>query len=171
MNSDQRNKTKLYVNKLLPVVRQRLFSNAAQAYNQTGSHASTQATITNKHDRARLIHLYFLPAAQPYWATIKNPLNRTQLDSPFNEVNQAYNMLAQLFNDYENIIFQNETISYENGIKISPYKPRYDAMKTLADKCYELDPQSLGRPNRDGAWIKKEFSTMKTAITKVKQPL
>lgn len=155
MSSDQKNKTNEFIGKPYSPVRERIFRDAVNAANTTAAESSSRNETTNKHD----IHLYSYAAAQPYWQIVKYPLSRTQLHSTVDQrddaTTEAYNTLAALFHDYENVVFQNQTVKYASDrVKVTPYEPRIEEMTTLANCCWELDPQSAGCPLRNGAWIK-----------------
>jgi hypothetical protein len=66
----------------------------------------------------------------------------------------SFEHLADCFNDYENVVFQNVTREFENGVAVEPYVARA-GFEAIAPSCYDLNPTNNSRPIRDGEWIKK----------------
>ena len=109
-------------------------NNIALQYERENT-AETQcdAESTNKHDRARLLHLYVYPGAQAFWSQTATRRSRQELDAPDGTV-APFSALAEMFNDYVAVVFQNATICHgEDGRPLTPFQT-LNGMENIADR-------------------------------------
>jgi len=118
----QKNKVKDFFNKLTIPVQQCVVNHCLELERQQVDLESTRSENTSKHDRARLIHLWMAPSAQTHWTHALSPLPRLVLDDRPNR-KAPYDALADMFNNYEEYVFQNTTIEYgDDGKATVPWK-------------------------------------------------
>lgn len=129
-------------------------------------HGKVRSENTNKHDRARLLHLYKDPRAQMAWTGAYNPLSRKDLDSPA-RTSQYFDTLASMFNDYKSYTYQNAVVKYDlrTGRPMDPLVPVLPTMTNLMNHTHELNPADPTRPRRSGAWVKETWGMMKKQIS------
>jgi len=139
---------------------------ARKVSEESSAESGLRSAQTSKHDRARLIHLTVFPEAIRQWTSAMTPADRETLDN--HEVDDAYRNLADMFNNYEDVTFQNATIQYKDDAPISPYQARPE-MESLAAYCWELNPSDPTRCDRDGAWIRKQWRELRTTLTKIRE--
>ena len=120
--------------------------------------AQHNAGSTNKHDRARLLHLFVYPPAQLHWNKSATSLERQELDAPDGVVDPfaALAALAEMFNDYDGVKFQNATIRHGPDGPLIPHQHN-EGMDTIVNRTWELNPNDSSRPTRDGGWILKKM--------------
>lgn len=94
------------------------------------------------------------------------PLDREGLDN--REMDDPFHALADMFNDYEHVVFQNATIKYVDGLPTTPFQA-VSSLGTLANSCWELNPSDMSRPDRDGAWIRKNWKVIRATLTKIRE--
>jgi hypothetical protein len=138
-------------------------SNAIKKTNTIQAEVSVRSDNTNKNDRCRLMHLFVATNAQGLWTTAYSPLPREELDA--REQTSAFEHLADLFNDYDNQVYKNAVIRYdESGLPITPWKsrPLFEAISKL---CWDLNPQDSTRPTRDAEWIRSKAGDMRKALS------
>jgi hypothetical protein len=84
---------------------------------------------------------------------------------------QNYNgQLADLYNKFDDLVFQNQSCAYDyiSGVstKSNPPRPANDKCASIMKQCWELDPQCKGHKDMvDGAWIKKRMVELKRDLT------
>jgi hypothetical protein len=162
----QKNKAQAFFEAQSELIRNQIHDNALNASTVAASEASTRAAVTSKDDRARLLHLMVYPEAQAAWTGTRHPMNREELDDDECTSLSAFEALAVFFNDYESTTFQNETIEYEDGESLVPYKAR-EGCVAIAPKCFDLDPNNRDRPARNGTWVMKFSKEMRATISKI----
>ncbi len=115
LNQTQRNKTIIFwVTNLTDGVRFALKQCVeADAANESAEEAN-RLSITNKHDKARLLHLRIDPSAAVQWSEALREKSRVQLDDRDGQGGYVcpFDSLASLFNDPTNV--------YENSFELLP---------------------------------------------------
>ena len=154
LNEVQRNKVKSFGNQLTEPVKFQVNLKANEAATLAYEDARGQAETTNKHDRCRLFHVMALGSAQAKWTAALSPVSREELDNPAVRTS-AYEVLAEIFNDYDQYTFQNVCIAYDDeDVAINPYVP-LAGLDAVAYLCWDLNPNDRDRPVRNGAWVEK----------------
>ena len=166
MNEDQKNKTVSFFKKQSESFRDYVIERARDMEVDVAATTSKNNANTNKHDRARLLHLMELPEASLLWRTALSPASREVLDNK--DMDAAFQQLAEMFNDYEKYQFQNVTREYQDGVPINPYKPRPN-MGSITSFCYALNPSDGSRPPRDSTWIRKNFREIRGTLSKIRE--
>lgn len=116
----QKNKSQDFFQQLPSAVQQSVINYVECLEKKEAELDSSRSENTNKHDRVRLIHLWMAPSAQTHWTAALSPLPRAVLDDKDNR-KALYDILADMFNNYEDYVFQNNTIQYVDGAATVPY--------------------------------------------------
>jgi hypothetical protein len=92
-------------------------------------------------------------------------MNMAELDDTENN-EDPYATLASLFNDTMTCNYQNTVANVTTdslGCKVTTcVSPQ---MRPLMDKCADINPTSLNRPKRDGAWIRSHWMDIRNQLT------
>jgi hypothetical protein len=113
--------------------------------------------------------MFMQPELQVYWTRAGTPLNRQQLDVRNSVVAEdPWDHLAGAFNDYDKYPYKNVTVR-NTSVTGSMTWQAASGMEALARVCYELNPCIPTRPTRDGAWLKKQWNTMRSTLTAIRQ--
>ena len=80
LNDLQKNKVTEFFNNQSEAIRVAVSNSALAAEADAVAEAQQNAGSTNKHDRARLLHLFVYPPAQLHWNKSVTPLERQELD-------------------------------------------------------------------------------------------
>jgi hypothetical protein len=172
LTSTQQSITCAWWRQLSAEVKQGLFEKARSAIIADVAHEKNRSANTNKHDLCRLLHLFVEPSAQTAWSRAHRPLTRIELDTRKTEEGEkinAFNKLAEIFNDYKNFKYTNVTILYNSlGNPISPYVSNA-RMELLSTRTWDLNPCAPDRPIRDGGWIREKMKELRKDMTKVYQ--
>ena len=99
-----------------------------------------------------------------HWSRSVTPLERQELDAPEGVVD-PYAALADMFNDYDGVKFQNATIHHGPDGPLIPYQ-NVERMDSIVNRTWELNPNDSTRPRRDGGWILKKMQNLRSEITK-----
>lgn len=126
-----------------------------------GGEASAQhiSTMTNKHDRARLLHIFVDPSFAMTWSSAHQTKDRPALDDRDNTIDY-WGVITDGFNNYTAHKYINCTSTLD---KTTGELTRLPSMETAYAICSEINP-SLGlavRPMRDSAWIKSTLREFK----------
>jgi hypothetical protein len=126
---------------------------------------ANRASITNKHDKARLLHLRIDPSAAALWSKALREKNRTQLDDHDGQGGTVcpFDSLASLFNDPTNL-YDNACIVPNQTDESGRYVPE-SGMEMVARKCFDINPSPKNRPTRDGAWIRSKWKELKSKLS------
>ena len=166
LSVEQKNKTMAFWQKLTVDVRQRLIIQANENNRVEQDEENNRQAMTNKHDKARLLHLRVDPGAAADWTAALREKTRAELDV-VNSSQAAdadpYNRLAEKFNDYENYKYQNAVILSNRNVN-GLYEP-LPGMEELAKFCFDINPSSPGRPIRDAGWIRTQYRDLKGKIS------
>ena len=164
LNDVQKNKATEFFNVQSEAIKVAVNTAALEFEREAVAETQRNAESTNKHDRARLLHLYVYPGAQVHWSQAATPLTRQELDAPVDTV-APFSALAEMFNDYEAVVFQNATIRHsEDGKPLTPFQA-LSGMENIANRTWELNPCDASRPLRDGGWIRKKMLELRADIT------
>ena len=167
LTQKQKNKVEAFFHLQSTPVRVAVVSTARNHAKEICEAEKERSVNTSKNDRARLLHLMKYPPAIRQWTSAKIGPDREALDT--GEINKPFQMLAEMFNDYENVVFQNATIEYDEENKPrNPYEPRAD-MESIAKFCWEINPTDSSRPERDGGWLRKVWKEMRTGLTRIRE--
>jgi hypothetical protein len=125
----------------------------ADAANESAEEAN-RASITNKHDKARLLHLRIDPTAAVKWSKALCEKSRVQLDDCNGQGGYVcpFDSLASLFNDPTNV-YDNACVVLDKTVESGCYAPE-SGMEMVTRRCYDINPSAKNRPTRDGAWIR-----------------
>jgi hypothetical protein len=131
---------------------------------------------TNKHDKARLLHIRADPNLSSIWTKALREKNRVELDSSKStDYMDPFQQLAEEFNDYERNIYYNCCLEYfmnpvtrtatekKDSLGLPVYVPGLECIGKL---CYDINPTSANRPMRDGGWIRSTYRSIRPNITK-----
>jgi hypothetical protein len=166
LNQTQRNKTiSFWVTNLTDGVRFALKQCVeADAANESAEEAN-RLSITNKHDKARLLHLRIDPSAAVKWSEALREKSRVQLDDRDGQGGYVcpFDSLASLFNDPTNI-YENACVVPDKTDESGCYVPE-SGMEMVARRCYDINPSAKNRPTRDGAWIRAKWKELKSKLT------
>lgn len=167
LTSAQKNKCKAFWESQSDAVRQGLITKINSLEAALLQDESSRASITNRVDRCRLMHLMVDAEMQATWTRALSPLEREQLDTR-DDRKSAYEDLKDAFNDREGRQYQNICIVYENGKPLNPYQAAAN-MAPIAVTCHDLDPNDSGRPDRDATWVEKHSKEIRGVMSKAYQ--
>lgn len=97
MNLSQKTKATKYFTQLKTDVRDELIASAQQFTETSALQAKHKQAFTNKHDRARVLHLRADPKLTSLWTAALREKTRVELDGGAD----PWGALAEEFNDYE----------------------------------------------------------------------
>jgi hypothetical protein len=126
---------------------------------------ANRASITNKHDKACLLHLRTDPTAAALWSAALREKNRTQLDDRDGQGGTVcpFDSLASLFNDPTNV-YANACIIPDRANESGCYIPEA-GMEMVARRCFDINPSPKNRPVRDGAWLRSKWKELKSKLS------
>jgi len=118
---------------------------------------ANRASITNKHDKACLLHLRVDHTLRENdWMQLDDRDGQGGMVRPFDS-------LASLFNDPANI-YDNACIvknqSDESGCCIPEA-----GMQMVARWCFDVNPSATNQPVRDGSWVHSKWKELKSKLT------
>lgn len=128
--------------------------------------AERMASNTNKHDIARMLHIFVDPQFSNIWTGVHQVKDRVSMDDKEHDPDY-WGQLAAEFNNYERNYYENITCSYvidENTFTTSKCGPGF-GHESSWDLCKDIEP-TLGtsrRLLRDGAWIKEQYRLFKSS--------
>jgi len=126
---------------------------------------ANRASITNKHDKARLLHLCVDPTAATLWSEALCEKDRMQLDDRDGQGGTVcpFDSLASLFNDPTNRYY-NACIVWNQADESGYYVPE-PGMEMLARRCFDINPNVSNCPARDGSWVRSKWKELKSKLT------
>lgn len=186
LSPEQKNKTLKYFKSLSEPKRSFIVEAAKLESAKDAKIEKQRKDAVSKDDLVRLLELKKLPAAQALWKQTEETMSRRVLDarkstdapggtasSSLADDADPWGNLAALFNDYKGFSPQNAVIQYEekDGVSqpIVPFRPESVDVAVIASHCHDLNPCNLQRRNifRDGAWLKEQWSALKTWLSAV----
>lgn len=166
LGQQQRTNTVVFVSsKLTDVTRRKLYDDIRSDLANAVREEKSRQAYTNKHDKARLLHLRKDPKFAGLWQRALGDKSRVELDADHGQDEAScWIELASAFNDYSNNVYTNTCICID---KISPAgdKIAVPGLERIFEHCHDLDPSSANRPERDAKWIRSNYRDLKTAIT------
>ena len=166
LNQTQRNKTiSFWVSNLTDGVRFTIKLLVEADLANDNAEEANRASITNKHDKARLLHLRTDPTAAALWSEALREKNRTQLDDRDGQGGTVcpFDSLASLYNDPTNI-YANACIVPNRTDESGCYIPEA-GMEMVARRCFDINPSPKNRPDRDGAWLRSKWKELKSKLS------
>jgi hypothetical protein len=143
---------------------------------------SSRAANVTKDDLARLIHLFKEPVAQQHWTKFNGAnMSRVELDarkssSSLSEAANPLDMLAEIFNDYDEFTPQHAMLEYtsRDGGKphrVVPYQSNSEEWENIIEEVHDIEPTNVRRAEyiRDGAWIKQHWLELRKCLHDVFQ--
>jgi hypothetical protein len=115
---------------------------------------------TNKHDKARLLHLFCDASFFATWCAAHQVKDRAALDDK-ETPNDHWGYLADQFNDYERNPYKNLAVQFGDDDGDEGSIPGLELVYKI---CKDINPsQGLdSRPLRDGEWIKTTLRDFKS---------
>lgn len=183
LTNGQLNKFKSYWESMTEPSRAAILAQAR--IDQGGEKSGSRQEYTTKNDLARLMHLRTFPDVCMTWQqALGGSVERSVLDMQHSHESAArdhavnpFNILADVYNcrlddsaeNANNFQPENLAIKYVDGNAVTPYEARENGKisKEVATALYDIDPNQRERPNRNGDWIKKHYSELKTKVTQV----
>jgi hypothetical protein len=126
---------------------------------------ANRASITNKHDKACLLHLHINPSAAMLWSEALCEKCWRQLDDHDGQGGTAcpFDSLASMFNDPTNL-YGNACIVPPQKDESGCYVPE-SGMGMVVHRCFDINPSPQNHPNRDGAWICSKWKELKSNLS------
>lgn len=118
--------------------------------------------MTNKHDKARLVHFRADGKFAALWSMAFREYNRSELDAE--EPPNYFNQLAEAFNDYEGNRYVN-AVTVPGALTAQGTYVARPGMELIARYTHDLDPCAESRPIRDGAWIRIQLRTYRARVS------
>ena len=119
--------------------------------------------MTNKHDRARILHLRVDPGAAADWTAAFREKTRAELDTNAADAD-PWNRLAAKFNDYETYKFSNAVI-LPGELTPAGLPKAVPGMEIMLAYCHDINPSAVDRPIRDGGWLRTQYRELKGKIS------
>jgi hypothetical protein len=174
MNVEQRTKSICFWNEnLTDSVRGEILNKARSKMAEEVVEERQRQANTNKHDQARLLHLRADPAAAANWTAALREKGRMELDNRNDCQSDPWNLLAEKFNDYNTYRYSNVVVQSridENGRRVMLLGPgglpvAVRGRESLVKCCFDINPCQVGRPFRDGGWIRNQYRYIKGKIS------
>ena len=166
LTQQQKTNTVVFVNsKLCDLVRGKFYDDIrTDMANEVREEKARQA-YTNKHDKARLLHIRKDPKFAGVWQRALDVKSRTELDADQHQDNAAcWTELVQAFNNYKDNAYKNACVC-EGKASAAGTKIAVEGMEQIFDDCHDIDPTSLNRPERDAKWVRISYREIKSLIT------
>lgn len=166
LDQQKRTNAVVFVNsKLTDINRGKLYDDIRKDIaNEVRDEKSRQA-YTNKHDKARLLHVRKDPKFAAIWRRALGDKSRQELDADHNKEDAScWTELATAFNDYKENSYQNACV-VPNRVSSSGAKISVPGMERIFEDCHDMDPTSVNRPERDAKWVRTNYREIKSLIT------
>ena len=166
LTSTQRNKTiSFWVSNLTDGVRSAIKTLVEFDVANKYAEEANRASITNKHDKAHLLHLHIDPSAAVLWSKALHEKCQRQLDDHDGQGGTVcpFDSLASMFNDPTNL-YENACIAPKKIGESGCYVPE-SGMEMVAHRCFDINPSPKNCPNRDGAWIRSKWKELKSKLS------
>jgi hypothetical protein len=166
LNQTQRNKTiSFWVSNLTDGIRYAIKVRVEEDLANDNAEEANRVAITNKHDKARLLHLRVDPTSAALWSEAVREKDRMQLDDRDGQGGTVFpfDSLARLFNDPTNRYY-NACIVQNQADESGCYIPE-PGMEMVARRCFDINPYASNHPARDGSWVCSTWKELKSKLT------
>ena len=161
---DQKTKTvHFWKTNISNITRERVLSQARNSIADEITEIKERQAMTNKHDRARILHLRVDPGAAADWTAALREKTRSQLDTDDPDAD-PWNRLAAKFNDYDTFNYTNAVVQ-PNVLTSKGLPVAVPDMQALLEYCLDINPCVRDRPLRDAGWLRTQFRDLKGKIS------